>query len=631
MDQQAAAPGAEAALAEGVDPAARWPQGWNAVEQARGCGCGEAAAAATDKTRWLKGRPGVDWEAIHLQVARGRTQLDVATEYGVSRSSVCERATKHGWVALDEVALRRKAFEVARVGRARQAVTGGAPTDEDIARSCEWTPLPERTPLYQRMQATAPEAFAPRARGDIDHPENEMVERRDRARAELLKAAEVARGCGEAERAEAALAQVDALATERDGMIALTDWPLYARHAQLAPEGAWRTWMLMGGRGAGKTRAGAEWIRALVERGDARRVALIGPTLHDVREVMIEGPSGLKAVASPGMAPEFNVSRRLVKWPNGAVGMVFSAEDPDSLRGPQFDAAWCDEIGAWPRDEKTWDTMMFALRTGPAPRVAATTTPRARKLVRRLHDLADKARGGVVLTRAATKENAANLAPGFVEAMEESYRGTELALQELDGELITDPPGAMFLRETIEAGRVVAADAGEFERVVVAVDPPAGAGEKAAACGIVCAGVRGKTVYVLEDASVRGMRPAQWAQKAVDVARRRGAGVIVAEANQGGEMVRAVIEAAGAKGEVRVKLRNATKSKRDRAEPVSVEYEAGRVKHVGVLRELEDEMCAFGAQVDGAPAGPSPDRVDAMVWAVSELMKKPPKPGIVVL
>ncbi len=408
-------------------------------------------------------------------------------------------------------------------------------------------------------------------------------------------------------------------------------WEATANDSQLPPEGNWRTWLLMGGRGAGKTRAGAEWVRGLVDSGAARQIALVGPTLHDVREVMIEGPSGLKAVAAEGNVPHYHVSRRLLVWPNGAAAMAFSAEDPDSLRGPQFDAAWCDEIGAWSRDERTWDTMAFALRIGATPRAAVTTTPRARKLVKRLVKLAQKTLAGVVLTRAATKENAANLAPGFVEAIEESYRGTELALQELDGELITDSPGAMFLRETIEAGRVVAADVGEFERVVVAVDPPAGAGEKAAARGIVCAGVRGKIVYVLEDASVRGLRPAQWAQKAVGAARRHGAGVIVAEANQGGEMVRAVIEAAGAKGEVRVKLRNATKSKRDRAEPVSVEYEAGRVKHVGVLRELEDEMCSFGAQVDGAPAGPSPDRVDAMVWAVSELMKKPPKPGIVVL
>jgi phage terminase large subunit-like protein len=408
-------------------------------------------------------------------------------------------------------------------------------------------------------------------------------------------------------------------------------WELWARDNQLPPDGRWRIWLLMGGRGAGKTRAGAEWLRGLVERKKARRVALVGPTLHDVREVMIEGPSGLKAVASRGHRPEYNVSRRRLEWRNGAVGYVFSAEDPDSLRGPQFDAVWCDEIGAWAHDMKTWDTMMFALRLGSSPRVAATTTPRPRALVKRLAAWAEGGRGGVTVTRAATRENAAHLASGFVAAMEEAYRGTETGRQELDGELIADPAGAIFKRSLIDAGRVMPGEAGAMERVVVAVDPPAGAGENSAACGIVCAGVRGGVVYVLEDASVRGLRPAQWAQRVMDVARRHGAGVVVAEANQGGEMVRAVIEAAGAKGEVRVKLRHAAKSKRDRAEPVSVEYEKGRVRHVGVLRELEDEMCSFGAHVEGEPAGPSPDRVDAMVWAVSELMRKPVRPGIVLL
>jgi phage terminase large subunit-like protein len=267
-------------------------------------------------------------------------------------------------------------------------------------------------------------------------------------------------------------------------------------------------------------------------------VALVGPTLLDVREVMIEGASGLKAVAGPGMRPAYNVSRRRVEWPNGAVGHVFSAEDPDSLRGPQFDAAWCDEIGAWARDEKTWETLMFALRVGKHPRVAATTTPRPRKLVRMLaqqaagseaaapplekgrSEQAELATGGdhvgqrvrngeiptpisaapksdlpfarggvssgVIITRAATRENAANLAPGFLPAMEALYGGTRVGRQELEGELIEDHEGALFTRGIIERGRVTAEQAASgFDRVVVGIDPPAGSGPDAAACGIV--------------------------------------------------------------------------------------------------------------------------------------------------
>jgi phage terminase large subunit-like protein len=397
-------------------------------------------------------------------------------------------------------------------------------------------------------------------------------------------------------------------------------WRVWAEDSQLPPAGDWRTWLLMGGRGAGKTRAGAEWVRASVESGEARRVALVGPTLGDVREVMIEGPSGLKAVASEAMRPEFNVSRRRLEWPNGAVGHVFSAEDPESLRGPQFDAAWCDEIGAWKRDVGTWDMLMFGLRLGAAPRVVATTTPQARKLVMKLAKLAEEGGamkgGGVAMTRAATRDNAAHLAPGFVEAMEETYAGTRLGRQELDGELIEDPPGALFTRALIEEARVGADETGAMERVVVAVDPPAGVG--GAACGIVAAGQRGGVVYVLRDASAQGLRPLEWAERAVVTARAVGAGLIVAEANQGGEMVRQVLEMAGARETCRVVLRHATAGKIDRAQPVSGRYERGEVKHAGVFRELEDEMCAFGAE--GAR---SPDRVDAMVWAVMELTAKP--------
>lgn len=220
-----------------------------------------------------------------------------------------------------------------------------------------------------------------------------------------------------------------------------------------------------------------------------------------------------------------------------------------------------------------------------------------------------------------------NLSPGWVAAMEEAYCGSHLARQELEGELVSDLAGAMFARTLIEAKRAAPEEAAGLERIVVAVDPPAGVGENAAACGIVCVGIRAEVFYVLEDASVRGMRPLEWARRVAEVARRRGAGAVVAEGNQGGEMVRELLHMAGAEETCRVRLRNTQQSKRDRAEPVSGFYEQGRVRHVGVFRELEDEMCSFGA---GEP-GPSPDRVDALVWGIRELMRKPTLPGIEVL
>lgn len=390
---------------------------------------------------------------------------------------------------------------------------------------------------------------------------------------------------------------------------------LWAHEAQWPPEGGWRCWLFMGGRGAGKTRAGAEWVRACVKAGLARRVALVGPTLGDVREVMIEGPSGLRSVCDANERPAYNVSRRRLVWPCGVEAFAFSAEDPESLRGPQFDLAWCDEIGAWAHDEATWDMLAFALRLGAHPRVMATTTPRPRRLVKRLVRLA--ARGdGVAMTRAATDQNV-GLAEETVRALHAQYQGTRLERQELEGELIEDPPGALFTRDMIERWRVAPRDTASLvcERVVVAVDPPAGVDGDA--CGIVAAGLRDGVVYVLADASARGLAPLDWARRAAALARQVGAGRIVAEANQGGEMVREVLRHAAADEPVAVKLRHATRSKRDRAEPVSVMYAQGGVRHAGLFRELEDEMCAFGAE-----GGGSPDRVDAMVWAVSELSGK---------
>ena len=392
-------------------------------------------------------------------------------------------------------------------------------------------------------------------------------------------------------------------------------WPIWARPAQLPPGGTWRTWLFMGGRGAGKTRAGAEWVSGLAYGAaftgaePIGRIALIAETMNDAREVMLEGESGLLRLA--GLArPRYEPSRRRLVWPNGAVAQLFSAEDPESLRGPQFGAAWCDEVGKWRRAEEVWDQLQFGLRLGRSPRVLVTTTPRAVPLLRRL--LVDD---GTAITRAATNDNARNLSPQFVQAVAARYAGTRLGRQELDGELIEDCDDALFDRARIEAARVDAAP--DLSRIVVAVDPPASSGARADACGIVAVGegVDGR-FYVLADATLARAAPHVWSARAIALYQALGADALVAEANQGGEMVAAVL--AQADPSVPVRLVRATRGKWLRAEPVALLYERGRVAHVGAWPDLEDEMCAFGA--NGLSEGRSPDRVDALVWALTALM-----------
>lgn len=394
----------------------------------------------------------------------------------------------------------------------------------------------------------------------------------------------------------------------------LHDWPLWARDDQMPPGGDWTTWLVLGGRGAGKTRAGAEWVRAAVmgRLGGpaAGRIALVGETLGDVRDVMIEGVSGLLAIHPRGERPTWQPSRRRLTWPNGAVAQGFSAEDPEGLRGPQFDAAWADEIAKWRHAEATWDMLQFGLRLGERPRQVATTTPRPVPLVKRL--LADPR---TAATRASTAMNAAFLAPGFLEAVVGRYAGTRLGRQELDGELIEDRSDALWRRGAIEAARV--GDMPALERIVVAIDPPASSGAKADACGLVAAGLGEDGIgYVLADASEAGLRPAEWAKRAVALARRFEADSLVAEVNQGGEMVSAVIREVDPTAAI-VTVR-ATRGKWVRAEPVAALYEQGRVRHVGTFPALEDEMCDFGPA--GLSSGRSPDRLDALVWAITALM-----------
>lgn len=369
---------------------------------------------------------------------------------------------------------------------------------------------------------------------------------------------------------------------------------------------------MLGGRGAGKTRAGAEWVKFLalgslepVIRRCAR-IAIVAPTFDEARMVMIEGQSGLLAVHNDLERPRFEPSKRTLTWHNGSVAQIYSAEEPDGLRGPQFDAAWCDEMAKWKKADAVWMNLQMALRLGEAPQAVITTTPRPTKLIREL--ISDAA---TVVTRSKTLDNRANLASTFLSEVLHRYGNTTLGRQELDGEVIADDPDALWKREMIERARVRTLPV--LRRIVVAVDPPASSGEKANACGIVCAGLgEDGRAYVLDDASCKRLRPLQWARRVADLYHQRGADRVVAEVNQGGDMVRAVL--AQVDDTLPVKAVHAARAKQARAEPVAALYEQGRVSHVGAFPELEDEMCSVIGE------GASPDRLDALVWALTELM-----------
>jgi len=399
--------------------------------------------------------------------------------------------------------------------------------------------------------------------------------------------------------------------TESELRNLIHDWPFWARANQIPPDSDWLVWLFLGGRGAGKTRAGAEWVRQQVEAG-CRRIGLIAPTLNDAREVMIGGASGLATIGHPDDRPAYESSRRRLVWPNGAQGFVFSAEDPDSLRGPQFDAAWADEFAAWSYPQATLDTLRMGLRLGDRPRLVVTTTPRPIPALKVLVKAP-----GVLTTHAATQENTAHLANGFVEAMTHAYGGSLLGRQELDGVLIEDPEGALWTRRDIE--NACGAETVDPQRIIVAVDPPATGHDRSDECGIIVAGALGegsnRIAIILADRSFGPAKPAVWAEAVGAAFDGFEADCVVAESNQGGDMVASVLKAT--RTGLPVKLVRASRGKRARAEPVAALYAAGRVKHAGRFPALEDQMCAFGAP-DAMIK--SPDRVDALVWAVSELL-----------
>lgn len=388
------------------------------------------------------------------------------------------------------------------------------------------------------------------------------------------------------------------------------NWSVWARPEQWPPDADWTTWLLMGGRGAGKTRAGAEWVRTMVT-GElpVSPVALVSESLDEARRVMVEGPSGLLAVGPPAERPKFERGRQKLVWPNGAEAHLMSASDPERFRGPQFAVAWCDELGKWPHAEAAWDMLQFALRLGERPRQLVTTTPRPTKLVKRL-----LAEPGTILTRMTTEENKDNLAPGFLSEVVGRYRGTRLGRQELNGELIEDREDGLWSRELVEGCRKFSDIVPE--RVVVAVDPAVSAKKNSDSCGIVVAARAGEQAIVLADRTLKPAPPMGWARRVVRAFQEFDADAIVVEVNQGGDLVKNLIAQIDPLVPV-IEVR-ATRGKWLRAEPVAALYERGLVRHARGLDELEDEMCAFGP--DGLSDGHSPDRVDALVWALTELM-----------
>jgi len=398
----------------------------------------------------------------------------------------------------------------------------------------------------------------------------------------------------------------------------------WAHPHQLPPEGNWRSWVVLGGRGAGKTRAGAEWVRAEVEgpvAGDAgrsRRIALVGETLEQVRNVMVFGDSGILACSPPDRRPVWEESRRRLVWPNGAEAQAFSAHDPERLRGPQFDAAWCDEIGCAANAEATWDMLQFALRLGERPRQVITTTPRKLDILKAILDNAT-----TVTTRAKTEENAAFLAASFLEAVRARYDGTRLGRQELDGELLADLDGALWSGEMLD--RAVRERDVTPGRVVVAVDPPVTGHAGSDSCGIVVVGAATDgppsdwRAVVLEDATVHRASPMVWARAAVAAFHAHGAERIVAEVNQGGDLVEQVVRQVDPL--VPFRAVRASRGKVARAEPVAALYEQDRVTHRPGLGMLEAEMGQMTIQ--GYRGQGSPDRVDALVWALHDLMIEP--------
>jgi phage terminase large subunit-like protein len=406
---------------------------------------------------------------------------------------------------------------------------------------------------------------------------------------------------------------VDALreVSDAEAALILNLWEMWARPEQLLPPGTdWSTWLILAGRGWGKTQCGSHAVNKLVGDYGYRRIALIGDTAAEVRDVMVEGPSGILASSPPWFRPVYTPSKRKVQWPNGSVGLCFSAEEYESLRGPQFDAAWLDELAKWRYAMDAFDQLQFGLRLGRRPIQIVTTTPRPVEVVRLLLKLKT-----TYVTRGRTFDNLMNLAPQFRETIISRYEGTRLGRQELDAELLDDNPDALWDHRLIDKLRVSHTDGVDLERTVVALDPPASTSGRA---GIVAAAKAGNHAYILEDGSVEGRSPHDWGTKAVSLYYKHEADAIVAEVNQGGDMVAEVIKQVDPN--IPVIMVRAYRGKWLRAEPVAGLYQKNLVHHVGVHAELEDQMVQLTPE--NLAKGRSPDNLDAMVWAITELMLK---------
>jgi len=416
------------------------------------------------------------------------------------------------------------------------------------------------------------------------------------------------------------------------------DWHLFARDKQIAPPGSWRTWLPLAGRGWGKTRVGSEWIRENVSGktplspGRFKRIALIGETVSDVRDVMVKGDSGIMSITPKDYRPTYVANRRALVWPNGTEALMFSAIQPEQLRGPQFDAAWCDELAKWRYAQYAWDMLQMGLRLGECPQALVTTTPKPIDVLKDI--IADPS---TVVVRGATFENAGNLSGGFIDYVKRKYSGTRLGRQEIEGMMLDAVEGALWtdknisdnrIRFEFEEGKSESDARNKFvqkniDRVCVAVDPPVTSGEKADECGIIVGGVSGDARnqssrgYVIEDCSEQGLTPRGWAEKAVAAYHRHNADIMVAEVNNGGELVETVVRQVDPN--VNYKAVHASKGKFARAEPVSALYEQNRVCHIGTFDELEGQMTTF--TLEGLPdPNKSPDRVDALVWCITKLM-----------
>lgn len=391
------------------------------------------------------------------------------------------------------------------------------------------------------------------------------------------------------------------------------NWHAWARPNQLAPEGEWLTWLVLAGRGFGKTRCGAEWVRGEVNEKRASRIALIAETQKDLEEVMVFGQSGLLSVFPPHQKPKITKKPIRIEFHTGAIANGYNATEPDQLRGPQFDCAWGDEMAKWRYARETWDQLQFGLRLGHHPRQIITTTPRPIPILKEI-----LAAPTTVVSRGITTDNEANLAASFIKSIMDKYAGTRLGRQELSAEILDDIPDALWTRAALDRDRRKLSELPPLKRVVVAIDPAAKKNEQpedGAATGIVVAGVgEDNRGYILDDATCRES-PNGWARMAVACFDRYQGNCIVGEVNNGGEMVEATVRAV--RPSVPFRAVHASKGKWTRAEPVAALYEQGRVSHVGTFAALEDEMVNFGP--NGMVGEISPDRVDALVWALSEL------------